>query len=146
MRPLLVTALLALGGVEMCQRLVEAVRPVARELGQKVRWPVSLASVVGAEVVVLMFHDTVEEVRKVIEQVPELGIAAVVAGQNHRKEDRRRHRHHEGDHRHGQQGRVHREAVAAAAAQRPGKGRRGGLCAFGDWHPLGGLRGCGPGR
>ena len=41
----------------------------------------------GAEVVVVMFHDTVEEVKKVIEQVPELGIGAVIAGQNHRKED-----------------------------------------------------------
>jgi DNA-binding IclR family transcriptional regulator len=39
------------------QRLVEAVRPIARELGQKVRWPVSLASVVGAEVVVLYSTD-----------------------------------------------------------------------------------------
>jgi IclR family mhp operon transcriptional activator len=39
------------------QRLVEAVRPVARELGQKVRWPVALASVVGAEVVVLYSTD-----------------------------------------------------------------------------------------
>jgi IclR family mhp operon transcriptional activator len=39
------------------QRLVEAVRPVARALGQKVRWPVALASVVGAEVVVLYSTD-----------------------------------------------------------------------------------------
>jgi IclR family mhp operon transcriptional activator len=39
------------------QRLVEAVRPVARALGQKLRWPVALASVVGAEVVVLYSTD-----------------------------------------------------------------------------------------
>lgn len=41
----------------------------------------------GAEIVVVLFHDTMEEVQKVIAEVPELGIAAVVAGQNHRKED-----------------------------------------------------------
>lgn len=39
------------------QRLVEAVRPVARALGQKLRWPVALASLVGAEVVVLYSTD-----------------------------------------------------------------------------------------
>lgn len=39
------------------QRLVEAVRPVARSLGQQLRWPVALASVVGAEVVVLYSTD-----------------------------------------------------------------------------------------
>jgi IclR family transcriptional regulator, mhp operon transcriptional activator len=38
-------------------RLVEAVRPVARALGQKFRWPIALASVVGAEVVVLYSTD-----------------------------------------------------------------------------------------
>lgn len=41
----------------------------------------------GAEVVVVLFHDTLDEVQKVIGAVPQLEIAAVVAGQNHRKED-----------------------------------------------------------
>jgi IclR family mhp operon transcriptional activator len=45
------------GRTDPRQRLVEAVRPVARALGQKLRWPVALAGVVGAEVVVLYSTD-----------------------------------------------------------------------------------------
>lgn len=41
----------------------------------------------GAEVIVVLFHDTVDEIKKVMEEVKDLEIAAVIAGQNHRKED-----------------------------------------------------------
>ncbi|MFO0723627.1 MAG: bifunctional UDP-sugar hydrolase/5'-nucleotidase [Myxococcota bacterium] len=41
----------------------------------------------GAEVIVVLFHDTVEEITKVLTEVQALDITAVVAGQNHRKED-----------------------------------------------------------
>jgi len=47
------------------------------------------ARAAGAQVVIVLFHDTVEEAKKVIALVPELEIAAVIAGQNHRKEDER---------------------------------------------------------
>lgn len=40
----------------------------------------------GAEVVVVLFHDELRVVKEVLEGLEELGIHAVVAGQNHRKE------------------------------------------------------------
>lgn len=40
----------------------------------------------GADVVLVLFHDTVDEIKKCLEALPDLGITAVIAGQNHRKE------------------------------------------------------------
>lgn len=40
----------------------------------------------GAEVVVVLFHDVVDVIEKTLREVGDLGIQAVVAGQNHRKE------------------------------------------------------------
>lgn len=41
----------------------------------------------GADAVVLLFHDTADVVKATLEQLPDLAIAAVIAGQNHRKSD-----------------------------------------------------------
>ncbi len=40
----------------------------------------------GAEVVVLLFHDELPRVKQVLDALPDLGLTAVVAGQNHRRE------------------------------------------------------------
>ncbi|MCK6552274.1 bifunctional metallophosphatase/5'-nucleotidase [Myxococcota bacterium] len=40
----------------------------------------------GAEVVVVLFHDVVDVIEKTMREVGDLGIQAIVAGQNHRKE------------------------------------------------------------
>ena len=39
----------------------------------------------GAEVIVVLFHDTLDEAKALFEKHPELAVHAVVAGQNHRK-------------------------------------------------------------
>ena len=39
----------------------------------------------GAEVIIVLLHDTVDEIATVLEKNPRLGIHAIVAGQNHRK-------------------------------------------------------------
>src|SRR5262249_22864176 len=39
----------------------------------------------GADVVIVLFHDTVDEIEKVLKTVADLPISAVIAGQNHRK-------------------------------------------------------------
>lgn len=41
----------------------------------------------GAEVVIVLFHDTMDVVKATLERLPDLGLTAVVAGQNHRKGD-----------------------------------------------------------
>ncbi len=44
------------------------------------------AKAAGAEVIVLLFHDELGRVKTVLEGLPDLGLTAVVAGQNHRRE------------------------------------------------------------
>jgi 5'-nucleotidase/UDP-sugar diphosphatase len=57
-----------------------------RPYAETLRRVVPAARAEGAVVVVVLFHDTVDEIKKCLESLPDLGITAVIAGQNHRKE------------------------------------------------------------